>query len=371
MLLLTENQTLLRIEKASLVEELEQCSIVNTIIDEVRGYTILQPSQNVKEMITKSVGNIECFAEKNPDRLEWQVYWFEFNQGDFFPPQPIGTIQSGHPTQVLFICGSPGLRLFFQNADKELLPLLTFETISAGGVVDLQAMGNSIYFSYTPHAENCDFLILIKAVGSSKLSGPSFLQFSEPIEDLLDKFIEQSYITIPTDRVSLTFYEYIQTLLPNWFNRMGPMDYRNYEGWYPLDDTLKIDDSLREFFTSLTGTQTLSSLTSVTGLKLGAIIYWEIMKIGPQSYRIFNDKYSEPYGLDLILSIPINNGKSGEGTWKYLVDGEEVFSIDPLNNPLTLVYRIPGCDRFLPYVPIESSLNVIQLHVVFSVLDHE
>lgn len=236
-------------------------------------------------------------------------------------------------------------------------------------VVNLQRMLDDFYLAFTQGDELMAVMTLALVPYSAFLSQPRRENpFFEHISatDILKTFQEESFCQVDLGRRAsqILFERYDDPRLRT--TSLGPLDYCNYERVEPNDPS---DLELMEILHS---NRFLEDVQRLTGLQLLGVKRCELRRISMNAYQIFNDRYTEPHGLDLIINfVPeryrhVQPSQDG-ATWFYLVDGEEVARVKPQHGTMSLAYRVDGCHRFMAKVC--DPFEMLQLLITFAVID--
>lgn len=311
-----------------------------------------------------------------------RIHRFDKTRTLFLPPQPLST-EPANTAQVALFIGSPlrragVLKVFRRNLDRELLPVEQLASAQAI-LVEVQAFTSTMYYALDGEGMDEETFLLFALFNVNgrrqKVSNCSLsdIASSSSLRAAQEDFIESSFtqLSLPT-LLNDTLYQDLRALPTASWCMVGPYDYRH---WYdcPLERlSLGGGSALESLRDLLLGDTFRIWIGQLSGLELGGLQDISLRKITRRCFQIFNEQYEEPSGLEVVLSVmtaePTDASHGNGGSWIYLVDGEQVAEITPQNGILSMAYRIDGCNRFLSYVPGESSLCLYQFHLLFKVI---
>lgn len=289
-----------------------------------------------------------------------------------------------------------GLRLFCQEHDRQLRPLeipaRPLERHDAL-VVELQCVPERFYFAIEFNGDHlgASLLPITRSPslpfpgGDEALRMEDFLLPTGPVE----AFVEESFCEAPCfpPQAAATLLTTLEGLVRadrvatagspggRWCRVAGPMDYRNFE-YLELSKEAPLMAEGVSLLRMLTSDAFRELVSKMSGLDLVGLCLLDGRRITQGAYQMFNDRYSEPPGLDVVITLlrdPADGGvqlAQDGGSWLYLVEGEQVACIRPRHNTISLAYRVEGCTRFMPLlcdVPSLETFEVFQLHLTFVV----
>ena len=290
-------------------------------------------------------------------------------------------VDGGHRQVVAFHTAElKSLQLFRSGLGAQLLPI----PVSVGEdgdvlIVNIQSLLPQLYLSYFPSNAHAALTFVVADIKGQLVSVKPEQQFSSRI--LLDRpairqvFSNQSFVEF--DCFSPEFADTLVGSLGALEGEelMGPVDYRHY---YTVDLT---DERVTSLLGTLSGDHFHAWIAAMTGLSIAGLVELEVRHLKPGCYQIFNDRYAEPNGLDVVITL-VADRKAATGAHKvaadqdggcliYLAEGEEVARIAPKHNTMALAYRVEGCNRFMALVcenvDEEENLDFYQLHMTFMV----
>lgn len=292
--------------------------------------------------------------------------------------------------QVVAFCSSrlECLQLFRLGLGGQLLPvpLPAAGEGEKGVIVETQSFLPQLFFSFLSVDADDELSIVIANVKGPLASDATqdsqrfSLKMTDERTALVETFGEESFVEV--ECFSTEFAEMLRTRLTDLAKReevlVGPVDYCQY-------GTLDLaDQQLQPLLRTLWGEHFYSWLRETTGLPLAGMVHMEVRHVTPGCYQIFNDRYGELHGLDVVITLCSNEMASPTsdrvdrdgGCWIYLVDGEEVARIVPRHNTMALAYRVEGCHRFMALVGEEATeeedmMDCYQLLMTFKVNETE
>ncbi|PVV05347.1 hypothetical protein BB560_000126 [Smittium megazygosporum] len=118
-------------------------------------------------------------------------------------------------------------------------------------------------------------------------------------------------------------------------------------------------------------------LKEITNLNISKAIK-EVRMFTPKCYTMMHDKVIEPEGLDVVFnfmrksSVSNNNlertkwdSKKWHGTTHYVEDEDELLTIDPDHNTLSLAYRTKETKKFVKYVKSSAEFARCEVSMTF------
>ncbi|PJF19661.1 Methylase involved in ubiquinone/menaquinone biosynthesis [Paramicrosporidium saccamoebae] len=327
-----------------------ECQQNASILERVRGkvgdeYTVLETDKTIVASLEETLDVYFSIAEKG------HVTVFKLESGDdCILPRMIPGANNDTRQIIVFATDNPdGLRLYQTNFGDELLPIVVPDARIL--TVEPQAAMTEIYFSFS--GKPSLLVVGVFSVTASKAAAPLDTLFVIEGEGPNEAFLDDSFVDLPCFLPPIAD-ELLSELVAANSVHVGPFDYRCYElvalQALPKLQHAVLSDSFRDHIASL------------TGLTLVGISSLELRRITPGSYQLLNDEYTEPAGLDVVMTLG-----EGEGAVHYLVDGEQVAEVKALHNRMALAYRVEGCTRFMSYVSQRAESTYYQLVVTFKV----
>jgi len=154
------------------------------------------------------------------------------------------------------------------------------------------------------------------------------------------------------------------------WNSIGPANRRHYDTlgrWGPETETGIILQTKQFLRSRVFGT----FLEHLTGLSIAEAYRGEVRKFKHQDYTMIHDnqEHHSSDGLDVLLGV------QGDTAWKeddggfvtYLDSEDELLTLIPRNNTLSLVYREQGCMQFVKFVGLTAPAPRYDFQLTFSV----
>jgi len=196
---------------------------------------------------------------------------------------------------------------------------------------------------------------------------PKFFN-DEFIENECKRFADESVLTIDNYLLPSKIEELRNSVISHeTWPVVGPSDYRCFK----INPDSGSDD-LSSLFSSKPFKIWLSKLTGLPILQPAIPILTRCLEAAG-NYQILHGNYSEPSGIDLIFNFyPKKNvnewSESLCGRIHYLdCEGSEIFQVNPIDNSLTIVYRVEGCSRFTENVKGFPELPLFQSMAIYSI----
>lgn len=250
-------------------------------------------------------------------------------------------------------------------------------------IIDLQASADNFYFSFAlpstlPNNELffTVFSVLTAVSKSDGLQGllSDVFMDEKKVLEWNSEFTDTSLLMASSFFSQETCKELVKDLAAlesSKLSYLGPADYRHFS-------RVNINEmhSFSRLHALLTGSLLSDHIRKISGLRLTGLLQLDVRRITAGSYQIFNDRYTEPYGLDLVITLVSKEGNGVDrmtqdgGQWLYLVEGEEVARIAPRHNHFALAYRVDKCHRFMPLIcPSAGNVEIYQILATFRVSD--
>ncbi|PVZ99521.1 hypothetical protein BB558_004470 [Smittium angustum] len=207
---------------------------------------------------------------------------------------------------------------------------------------------------------------------------------------ILDNFLENSSIELKKFLKDNIYKELVKQLCSSenfesvWkkYPVLPPIVRKYYlidENKYPTRDSKKgtdVADAVLKFFKSTEFSNYLTSITNLDFVKSSQ----EVRMFNKGCYTLIHDKVIEPEGLDVVFSFmglkdsTDGSESKGETQWNsekwdggthYICEEDELLTIEPDHNTLSLVFRTEETKRFVKMVKSDSQFPRCEINMVF------
>ncbi|ORY05862.1 hypothetical protein K493DRAFT_344792 [Basidiobolus meristosporus CBS 931.73] len=184
-------------------------------------------------------------------------------------------------------------------------------------------------------------------------------------KQISDIFLEQSSVELQKFLRPEVYDEVLKALSDaSWSRSVGPAHARRYRR-IDFDNTPRaaLLQSLQTFLQSKEFSQFICKLTNLELIHVSC----ETRAFGKSEYTMCNDQALEREGLDVVLSL-IDNEWNEEwgGATHYVAEDENLLTLWPTKNTLSLVLRDEGTMRFVRYINHHAQMERREMSLIFT-----